>query len=62
MCISMYIISQVQYVHTDVVKNLEKSARMQNVNHSDLLVIDESHDQSYCKVMEAWMALFIMEQ
>lgn len=52
------------YAEEDVVKNLEESARMQRAyaNYFDLVVVDESHDQTYREVMEAWYALSIMDQ
>ena len=41
------------YAEEDVVKNLEESARMQRAyaNYFDLVVVDESHDQTYREVM-----------
>ena len=52
------------YAEEDVVKNLEESARLQRAfaNYFDLVVVDESHDQTYREVMEAWMALSVMDQ
>jgi len=52
------------YAEEDVVKNLEESARLQRAfaNYFDLVVINESHEQTYREVMEAWMALQVMDQ
>merc|ERR1719266_285505 len=52
------------YAEEDVVKNLEESAVMQRAfaNYFDLVVINESHEQTYREVMEAWMALQVMDQ
>ncbi len=52
------------YAEEDVVKNLEESARLQRAfaNYFDLVVINESHDQTYREVMDAWMALSVMDQ
>ena len=46
------------------VKNLEESARLQRAfaNYFDLLVVDESYDQTYREVMDAWKALSVMDQ
>ena len=52
------------YAEEDVVKNLEESARLQRAfaNYFDLVVVDESHDQTFREVMDAWMALSVMDQ
>ena len=52
------------YAEEDVVKNLEESARMQRAfaNYFDLVVVDESHDQTYREGMEAWAALSVLDQ
>ena len=52
------------YAEEDVVKNLEESARLQRAfaNYFDLVVINESYEQTYREVMEAWMALQVMDQ
>ena len=52
------------YAEEDVVKNLEESARLQRAfaNYFDLVVINESHEQTFREVMEAWMALQVMDQ
>jgi len=52
------------YAEEDVVKNLEESARLQRAfaNYFDLLVVDESYDQTYREVMDAWKALSVMDQ
>jgi len=43
---------------------LEESARLQRAfaNYFDLLVVDESYDQTYREVMDAWKALSVMDQ
>ena len=52
------------YVEEDVMKNLEESARVQRAfaNYFDLIVINESHEQTFRQVMDAWMALTVMDQ
>merc|ERR1719361_3335446 len=52
------------YAEEDVVKNLEESARLQRAfaNYFDLVVINESHEQTYREVMDAWLALQVMDK
>ena len=52
------------YVEEDVMKNLEESARLQRAfsNCFDMVVVNESHEQTYRQVMDAWMALSVMDQ
>lgn len=52
------------YAEEDVVKNLEESARIQRAfaNYFDLVTVNESHDQTYREVMDAWLALTVMDQ
>ena len=52
------------YVEEDVMKNLEESARLQRAfsNYFDLVVVNESHEQTFRQVMDAWMALSVMDQ
>ena len=52
------------YAEEDVVKNLEESARLQRAfaMYFDMMVVDESHEQTYREVMEAWSALSVMDQ
>ena len=52
------------YVEEDVMKNLEESARLQRAfsNYFDLVVVNESHEQTFRQVMDAWLALSVMDQ
>lgn len=52
------------YVEEDVMKNLDESARLQRAfeNYFDLVVVNETHDQTFRQVMEAWNALTVMDQ
>jgi guanylate kinase len=52
------------YAEEDVVKNLEESARLQRAfaNYFDLVIINDSHDQTFREVMDAWLALSVMDQ
>lgn len=52
------------YVEEDVMKNLEESARLHRAysNFFDLVVVSESHDQTFREVMEAWHGLSINDQ
>merc|ERR1719412_2410325 len=52
------------YVEEDVMKNLEESARLQRAfsNYFDLIVVNESHEQTFRQVMDAWLALSVMDQ
>ena len=52
------------YVEEDVMKNLDESARLQRAfaNYFDMVVVNETHDQTYQQVIEAWRALSVMDQ
>ena len=42
----------------------DESARLQRAfeNYFDLVVVNETHDQTFRQVMEAWNALTVMDQ
>lgn len=52
------------YVEEDVMKNLEESARLQRAygHYFDLVVVNESHDQTFRRVMEEWHRVSLTEQ
>lgn len=52
------------YVEEDVMKNLEDSARMQRAfgSYFDMIVVNESHDQTFRTVMEAWYGSMTQDQ
>ena len=48
----------------DVMKNLEESARLHRAYSAyfDIVVVSESHDETYRQVMEAWQQLNTNDQ
>ena len=52
------------YVEEDVMKNLEESGRLQRAfaNYFDLIIINESHDQTFRQTMDALYGLSVNDQ